>query len=264
MPKPKEQPDPKEVSKEADEVVVELDEKNEAVKAPVKEEPKYVRPEDLNEALRKSNAAFFAEQRKLQARLDEIARQTAPKTPAETEKPADEWDKKIQEDWKGTVRELARIEAADLRKKERAEEDAQREQTNRMNLLESNKKKVLEKYPDINEPGSERAVAFESILRKNPEYLSNPFGPVLAMRDLEDEMRQNGAIDEPTRQVVQKEVQRVARTNGTSLPAGSSAAGNQKITLSKDEKEFCDHNNIKYENYAKNKKIFTTSREVTV
>lgn len=262
MPKDKNDLENKDVSKE---ISVELDENDQPIqKIEKKEEPKYVRPEDLNEALRKSNAAFFAENRKLQSKIDEFIQRASPKAPLTPAVPADEWDEKVQKDWKGAVRELARIEAAELRKQEREEEATQREQSQRVNLLESNKKKVLEKHPDLNDPTSDEAQVFQEVLQKNPDYLQNPFGPVLAMRDMEDVLKSKGVVDQGTQQIVQKEVARQARTSAAAVPAGGAGGASNKIVLSKDEKDFCDHNGIKYENYARNKKIFSSQREVTV
>lgn len=267
MPKPKEEaPEIKESEiKPGEEVTVELDDNNEPIKAAEKqkEEPRYVRPEDLEEKLKKQNAQYFHEQRKLSEKIDKLTSHLqTPAQPAKKEEPADEWDLKIQKDWKGTVRELARLEAQELRRQEVEQSRVHNEQEKRVTLLEGNKRKVLDKHPELEDSASDKAVVFQKIISQNPDYLYDPFGPVLAMRDMEDELRSRGQIiDEPTKNIVDKEVNRRARTNASAVPQGSSANGN-KIVLTKDEREFCDHNGIKYDAYAKNRKM--TSNQGTV
>ena len=252
------------VVEEADpnkDIEVNLDENNQVVKPEVKkvEEPKYVRAEDLNEAIRKSNAAFFAEQRKTQARLDEIAQGIKPKAP---DVPQDEWDEKIQKDWKGTVRELARLEAQELRKQEIETQRVRDEETKSSQLLENNKRTVMQRHPELEDVSSEKYMLFRQIVEKTPDYKTNPFGPVLAMRDMEDELRSQGKlIDEPTKKIVDNEVNRRARTSATVVPNGNGSSVN-KIVLTKDEKQYCDDHRIKYETFASTKQKLSTQREI--
>ena len=249
------------------EVSVEIDDNNNVVKPEVKkaEEPRYVKPEELQETLRKSNAAFFAEQRKIQATLERLESSLKPKeTPREV--PIDEWDLKVQKNWKGTVEELAdaRAEAKyrQMREKEISEQKLQEEQTRTLTLLDNNKRTVMQRHPELEDPTSDKSRTFQDVISRNPDYLTNPFGPVLAMRDMEEELRSQGKMDEPVRKMVENEVQRRARTSATVVPNGNGNGQVNKIILTKDEKQYCDDHKIKYESFAATKHKLSTQREI--
>jgi hypothetical protein len=53
--------------------------------------------------------------------------------------------------------------------------------------------------------------------------------------------------------IVDREVNRLVRAGASSV-IGKTASPNGKITLTKEQKEFCDHYKIPYERYAKNLK----------
>ena len=244
------------------EVVVELDENNHPVKPEKVEEPKYVTAEQLQvlqrtmaEELKRATAPLGYELRKFkeaQAQPQPVQPMAVPQSQAEVQ---DEWDAKLQKDWKSTVREMARQEATELRKAEYAQQQIESQRQQALNLLENNKRQVLTKHSELNDEGSAKADIYRSILQEKPEYLNNPFGPVLAMRDMEDRLREQGIMDSPTQQIVQKEVARQARTGASVLPKGTTANGNQRIVLSKEQKEFCDANGVKYENYGRYMKL---------
>jgi len=196
-------------------IEVNLNENNEPIKPEVKkvEEPRYVKPEELQETLRKSQAAFFAEQRKIQTALERLEAGLKPKEVVR-EVPEDEWDIKVQKNWRGTVEELAdaRAEAKfkALREAEKAQEAAEREQREISDLLSKNKFAVMQRHPELDDPTSDKARTFQEVISRNPSYLTNPYGPVLAMRDMEDELRSQGKlVDEPTKKIVETEVQRL-------------------------------------------------------
>jgi hypothetical protein len=253
------------------EVTIELDENNHPVKPVKVEEPKYVTSEQLQqfqksmaEELKRATAPLGYELRKFK----EAQTQPQPVQPVAPHKSQDEvqdeWDTKLQKDWKSTVREMARQEAAELRKIETAQQQAEYQRQQSLNLLENNKRQVLTKHSELNDEGSAKADIYRTILQEKPEYLNNPFGPVLAMRDMEDRLREQGIMDTPTQQIVQKEVARQARTGASVLPKGTSASGNQRITLSKEQKEFCDANGLKYENYGRYMKLQSNQNGVEV
>ena len=88
------------------EITVQLDENNQPIKQEEKkEEPKYVTADILNqsltEAIKKATAPLYYEMRK--------GRESQPVQPpvVKKEEPVDEWDKKLQTNWRGTVEELA-------------------------------------------------------------------------------------------------------------------------------------------------------------
>lgn len=250
------------------EVEVNLNEHNEPIKPEVKkiEEPRYVTAEQLQETQRKANAAFFAEQRKIQSMLERLEAGLKPKEIVR-ETPPDEWDEKVQKNWKGTVEELAdaRAEAKfkALREAEKAQEALEREQRETTDLLGKNKIAVMQRHPELDDPTSEKAQVFQSVITRNPSYLTNPYGPVLAMRDMEDELRSQGKfVDEPTKRAVETEVQRLARTNGTGIPKGNGSASANKVVLTKEERQYCDDHKIKYESFASTKQKLSTQREI--
>lgn len=269
MPKPKKEETVAEVEINPEaEVSVNLNENNEVIKPEVKkvDEPKYVTAEQLQETQRKSNAAFFAEQRKIQQTLERLELGLKPKDIIAT-KPATEWDEKVQKDWKGTVDELADVKAREvyktLREQERAQEAAEREQRETTDLLRKNKIAVMQRHPELDDPTSDKATTFQSVISRNPSYLTNAYGPVLAMRDMEDELRSQGKlIDDPTRKIVETEVNRRARVGAGAIPNGNGAQSPTKIVLTKDEKQYCDDHKIKYDTFASTKQKLNSSREI--
>lgn len=243
----------KDDEKEIKDIEIDLDKKD--VKEPEKKE---YNPDEIKkiteEAVKKATAPLYYEMRQLKQP------KTEPVTPKAPEVPADEWDQKIQKDWKGTVRELARQEHQEIRKAEREAEKAENEKQKNTDLLESNKRKVLERHPELNDTDSEKASLYRQIVTENPAYVFNPFGPVLAMRDMEDRMREDGRmVDEPTKKIVEKEISRQTRANGTQAPSGTKSTGN-KVILTSQEREYCDRMNMKYEEFAKMKQA--TSRNM--
>lgn len=244
---------PDEKQENEKEITVELDQNNQPIKeVEKKEEPRYVTAEALEQALKKVTAPLYYELRKSK---ESYQPRQEPKQEIKKEEPVDEWDKKLQTNWKGTVEELAEQKFQKLMQAEETRRQSEYKAQQASQLLENNKMQVLKKHTELTDETSTKAEVYRQILQERPEYLSNPFGPVLAMRDMEDRLREQGVVDEPTRQIVQKEVVRQARANGGTVPKGSPASGNQKITLSKEQKEFCDQQGIKYENYAKFAKL---------
>lgn len=258
MPKMEVVPDEK-IQEKNSEVTVQLDDNNQPIKQEEKkEEPKYVTADILNasltEAIKKATAPLYYEMRK--------GREQQPQTQqplVKKDEPVDEWDKKLQTNWRGTVEELAeaKFNAMMQKQSEKQAAEYQRQQTSQ--LLENNKMQVLKKHIELNDETSQKAELYRQVLQERPEYLNNPFGPVLAMRDMEDRLRDLGVVDNSTRQVVEKEVARQTRTNGGALPKGSTVQNKNSVTLSKDQKEFCDANNIKYENFARYSRMQNTS-----
>lgn len=251
-------------------VQIQLDDNNQPVKPvePAKDEPKYVRLEDIervSKAVENTRQYTTRQISSINEKLDKFLQATAPKAP-EPQPPADEWEAKLQKDWRGTVEELSERKARELYQKLRAEEmeqaKVQAEEYRNHQLRESNKQKVMERHKELNDENSMKAQVFREVIQEHPEYLPNPFGPVLAMRDMEDRLRERGIVDEPTRQVVDKEVARQVRTSGGVAPRGTVNAPSNKVVLTKEEKEFCDQQGLKYEIYARNKKLTSANSGV--
>lgn len=250
-------------------VSVEFNDKNEPIK---KEEPKKPEaaaftPEILAnhklELEKKLNSHFYSQRKKdeeLDRKLNEISQRLAGAVVPKQAGPETEWDKKVQTNWKGTVEELADARAEAKYKEFRAREDAERntqfEQQRVANLRQDNIKKALGRHPELDDNTTEKAQIYRGILEKNPQYLADPSGPILAMRDMEDELREQGKmVDTATQRIVEKEVVRQSRAAASQAPAGGAKSKSNVIVLTKDEKEFCDNHNLKYESYARSKRM---------
>lgn len=253
MPKPTEVvPDEKPEKDTPSSVTVELDDNNQPIaqKEEKKEEPKYVTADQIAamvaESIKKATAPLYYEMRKSREP------QTTPTPQPVTPKPEPtEWDQRLQKDWKGTVEELAEQKAKSIIAQEKELQKQEAEKQRVANLLESNKSDVMKRHPELEEEGSQKQELYRQVLVEHPEYLANPFGPKLAMYDMEERLRQMGVVDNTTKQVVQKEVARQVRTNGAAIPKGTTSTSTKSVTLTKEQKEFCDTNNIKYENYVR-------------
>lgn len=236
------------------EVNLEINENGQVVKpeAEKKQEPKYVTSDELSlsleQAIKKATAPLYYE-------LRNSKKSPEAQTPAAQQTPtaqADEWDQKLQKDWKSTVKELARQEAGELRKQEREQERFEQEKQRNLNLLESNKKSVLERHPELNDEQSDKATFYRQVIQEHPEYLNNTFGPVLAMHEMEHKMRESGVLDSATKKTVEKEVLRQTRAGAGSLPKGA-PSGRKTVTLTREDKELCDANGWDYGKYISNK-----------
>lgn len=224
-----------------------------------KEEPQYVRIEDLQKLQKQfdgiSKTIRYTERLKdVPTQIEELKRvvnsrftSTAEKTEAK-----DELDEMLEKgDWRTPVERLAEKKFQSLmQERDRAwQEDNARKQ--RLSALEAEKKVVREKYPDIDDPDSEISQRYQKVIADKPQYLSSEFGPTLAMRDMEDDLRQEGRLDEFTKKAVEKEVLRQTRAGVGSLPRTTASPNGSKIMLTKEQKEFCDSHNLKYQDYAK-------------
>ena len=130
--------------------------------------------------------------------------------------------------------------------------------------MELSKAKVLARHPELNDDSTEKSKIFLAVLNNNPDYLTNPKGPIYAMRDMEEHMEtvlgykhsdivsaeRNGAKRESERQ------HRIVLNKG----GGSKAPGNKNtVTLSKDEAEFCKLQGLDPKEFAKNKQKLSKS-----
>lgn len=251
----------------ASDVSVEFNDKGEPIQKEAAKKPDapLITPEILanqkNEIEKKLNSHFYSQRKKdeeIERQLREISQRLQGAVVPKKEGPEDEWDKKVQTNWKGTVEELAdrRAEAKikEFTDRQAAEQRTFNEQQRVNNLRQDNIKKALTRHPELDDNSSEKAQIYRGIVEKNPQYLTDPSGPILAMRDMEDELRDQGKlVDEPTRRVVEKEVIRQTRAAASQTPSGTKSRANV-IVLTKDEKEFCDANDLKYEHFARSKR----------
>ena len=220
-----------------------------ALEGSVISEPKYVTVEDLEKIRKQLNGLSYMGRQfnELSKKLDGL--QYQPQSRVNTDGTKDPYDELVEKDWKQAVRTLAREEAEHLRQQQ-IQYDYQRQlEQQKVSILEQSKQRVIAKYPEINDQDSDIAKKYMKILNQNQDYLRNDRGPILAMRDLEDELRDEGKLDEVSRRAVEKEVTRQVRTGAATLPRTNGATSN-KNSLTKEQQKLCDNHNIRYEAYA--------------
>lgn len=213
---------------------------------------------------------------KLTQQVAELTRRPAQpvqpaQAPATTPVPAgmpqteEEWDDLADKDWK---------KAVDLRSIQNAKNIIQQQQqvAKADRVLTESKQKVLAVHPELSDNNSEKSKIYLSILDANPDYLTQPRGPIYAMRDMEDYMENTlGYKRSEIRSAERAGATREAsRQNRIVLNKGSgrvNANNGNKITLTKDEMEFCKFQGIDPKEYARNKKMLSKSGkkdEVTI
>ena len=121
------------------------------------------------------------------------------------------------------------------------------------NELEKSKQRVLSKYPSVEDESTEESAIYRQVMNEDSTILSNIHGPEIAMYRMEERMRQMGKTPPTVKPIVDREVSRLTRAGASSV-IGRQASPDGKITLTKDQKEFCDHHKLPYEQYAKNLK----------
>ena len=168
-----------------------------------------------------------------------------------------EWDALARHDWQTAV-DMRSIIAA-----RRVQEDVKRVDTS-TRVMEDSKQRVLSRHPELNDGASEKSKIYLEVLDKNPEYLTMSKGPVLAMRDMEEEMEARGytreQIFDNKKAVARNEATRVNRgalTSGGRMPAGQG----RTVQLSKDDLEFCKTQGLDPKDYAKEKLALEGNRK---
>lgn len=158
-----------------------------------------------------------------------------------------EWDALGRSDWQTAVDLRAIISARKVQ-----EESRKIDATNKS--LNDAKDRVLQRHPELADATTEKGQIYLKILDKNPEYLTMPKGPILAMRDMEDEMESLGyskeQIFEAKKVAAQAENTRVSRGALTGSGRMPEKTG-RTVQLSKDDMEFCKTQGIDPVDYAK-------------
>lgn len=230
-----------EVSLGKDEVINVQDEEVKEVKPEVKAKP------EVDHFKNK----VYAQDRIISKLQKEIEDLKVEKKPPEPEQTLDELDKLAQTDWKEAVRRLSAQEAKKLYSETQQKIQTEAQERERLQLLQENEQKVLNKYPELNEATSEHSQIWFDVLNKNPRWRNSPDGPILVMREMEDVLRGKGYdIDGRTTKEVKKEQERLIRASATSLETPRNAPSN-KVVLTREQREFCDINGITYEEYAR-------------
>jgi len=223
---------------------------------------KYVTLEELekirlqNEQLTKQLNSQSYQLRKLGEQIQTFQQppvQSPPQEPVQ-QGAKDKWDQLVETNWKEAVKGLA---SEAYEEKKRLETEIQKQQFMQQkfnNTLFQSQKTVLEKYPDLNDPSSELAQKFVKVLENNQDWKYESNGPLLTMYRMEEELRQEGKLDQYTKKIVDKEVARQARVGATSAPHSSVVSKSESNVLTKEEKELCDFNGIAYDGYLAMKK----------
>ena len=263
MPKPEEEPsveiiedEPGETPEAPSQVTIDLDKPAQKQADHPKEAAK-PSPE-----LSKLNNTIAYQTRKLEQAMRELAevrQQLSSRTQPVVEKPQnlDEIDEIAQKDWKQGVKKVVEkdIEAKineSFAKREEAVRESQKRSLAEAEL-EKSKQKVLQKYPQVEDESTEESQLYRQVINEDPSVLQNIHGPEIAMYRMEERMRQMGRTPQSVKPIVDREVNRLARA-GASQVVGRQAQPNGKITLTREQKEFCDHYKIPYDKYAQNLK----------
>ena len=126
----------------------------------------------------------------------------------------------------------------------------------RKQLLESSISKVTTIYPELAEqtgdPTSEVSKTFTRLMNQNPDLLSNPRGPEVVMYEMEREMIGTGQTPRSWQAATKLANGAPAnRVAVTTLAPSRQALPSNKVVLTREQKDFCDRQGIKYEDYAK-------------
>ena len=200
----------------------------------------------------KQNDALARQNQEFSERL-----KTIPQKQEKREEELDEIDKLAEKDWKAAVRKLADERATELFKKHQDEYvEAQKKQA-KLSELEKSKSTVMARYPNIEDETTEESKFYREVLSQDSSLLSNIHGPEIAMYRMEEHMRSLGKVPKPVKQMVEKEVNRLTRASVSNV-TGRPATNGNKITLTAEQQEFCDHNGIRYEDYARQLKALST------
>jgi len=203
------------------------------------EEPKYVRLEDLekiNQAINNTREYNNRQLAELKAAIERIA----PKEPVSSTVDEDEL---VQRDWKAGVEKVAErvVERVIHAKTTQTQEQLESQRINQ--ILEESKRKVMEKHKELGDPNSEKTKEFLRVLEENPDFKTNPRGPILAAYEMENRLKAHDKIDLGETKV--KEV----RSRAATVPQGTPASNRSSYSLSKSDLDFCRLNNINPENY---------------
>jgi len=237
-----------------DDLEVDIEEANEKAAREEKERNKAFA------SMRIENKELKEAQARLEAQVQGMSARPAPKADPVADgipKTDAEWDALAEKDWK---------KAVDLRSNMNAQHviATNNQVVQNTNALEKAKARVLERHPELGDTATEKSKIFLQILSNNPDYVNHPNGPIYAMRDMEDHMEtvlgykredivtaeKNGAQRESQRQ------HRIVLNRGSGKAPG---AGENKVTLTKDESEFCKIQGIDPKEYAKTKKRLSKS-----
>ena len=208
-----------------------------AEKPVIKEEPKYVKLEDLE----KVNQAINNTRDYNNSKLEEINLKLEKLMPKAPEAKPDDVDELVQKDWKAGVTKV--IE--DVLTRKSAQTQAETQVQTEARILEDSKQKAMGRHKELSDPNSEKTKEFLKVLDENPDFKTNPRGPLLAVYEMENRLN--------SRDKINSGVEKQVRARGASVPAGTAAGGKSEYQLTKADADFCKLNNINPESYRRMK-----------
>lgn len=176
--------------------------------------------------------------------------------PAPKGREPNEIDKAAERDWQEGVRLVIRDEYKQISEQQRIEnEKAQKVQSDQA-VMQVNQRYVADTYPDLSDDKSSTTKIYleacNELAGVDANFYGNPYGPIAAMRKMEEKMRIQGIPLPGVKEQADTEVARRARTGAASMTPAKPAGSKGKYTLNAEQKAFCDQNNIPYDQYAVN------------
>ena len=184
----------------------------------------------------------------------EHATRTSAKTP---EQDKDELDKLVDSgNWKEAVTRLADQRATAIIQQREQQVRIEQDALSRKQLLDASITKVTTLYPELNEqtgdPTSEISKSFTKIMNQNVDLMSNPRGPELVMHEMEQEMIAGGKTPRSWQTSARSASGASgSRASTTTLSPSRQALPSNKVVLTREQKDFCDRQGLKYEDYAR-------------
>ena len=163
-----------------------------------------------------------------------------------------EWDELAKTNWKLAVDMRSSINAKHV-VSQRTEVDQA------TTTLQKSKALVLERHPELDEAFSEKSKVYKRILDSNPHYITDPRGPVHAMRDMEEYMEFDMGIDRAEilkaikKSKGKKDSNKENRTKLLNTQGRNNTSTKNVVRLDKEDLDFCKFNGIDPKEFAKNK-----------
>mgnify|MGYP001613299178 CR=1 FL=1 len=167
----------------------------------------------------------------------------------------DEADRIAQQDWKKGVlhvveKRLQAVVDEAFVKRQQAEAEIQR-QGFLESELDKSRKRVTEKYPEVNTEGTEENKLFLEVLNEDPTLLSNTKGPEITMYRMEEKMVERGVTPRTVRPTVDREAARLARAGASNVIGRTRLTSGGEVQLTPEQKAFIKQYNIDEKSYRK-------------
>ena len=233
-------------------VQVELESKEEVKPVVVekKEEPQYVKVEDLKKLSKQLDGMSTAwrtsekEKKELSKKLEDLEGRLSGRAikPSDAQ---DELDALIEQgDWRTPVSRVTEDTVNRILKQREAEQHNAQQSENRTKKYESAVNTVYERYPELKDPTSDITKTWLKVVNDHPEWHGEPLGPIAAMHAMEE------ILDTEDLTNTSNETKRRQRVNATSVRPGTPAK-TSTITLTREQKEFCKSSGLSEESYLK-------------